>query len=156
MKKQNDVRHFTVYKTPEESPGYLLWRVSTQWRSSIEATLKPLDLTHPQFVVLAVTGWLTQDGAIVSQIEISRAAALDPNTTSQVIRALEAKELIERIQTRDERSKNPIMTKKGRARLAQALPAVEQADTQFFNALNKKESEQIVTLFQKLLQAQRL
>jgi DNA-binding MarR family transcriptional regulator len=89
-------KKISVFQAPEDSPGYLLWRVSTQWRREIEVALKPFDLTHPQFVILATTGWLTKQGAKVSQIEIGQQAGLDPNTTSQILRGLEAKALIAR------------------------------------------------------------
>ena len=79
MKPKITIENLTVYKKPEESPGYLLWRVSSRWRSAIEDTLKPLDLTHPQFVILATVGWLTKDQTKISQIDISKAAELDPN-----------------------------------------------------------------------------
>lgn len=149
----NDInfKHISLYKTPEESPGYLLWRVSTQWRSAIEKALKPLDLTHPQFVVLATLAWLTKDGKKVSQIDVGRMAALDPSTTSQIVRGLEAKKFIKRKHSVDERSKNPVITELGSAALAKAMPAVEQADVQFFKKINESQVITLVQLFQKFI-----
>ncbi|MGE0009703.1 MAG: MarR family winged helix-turn-helix transcriptional regulator [Candidatus Babeliales bacterium] len=144
-------KHISLYKSPEESPGYLLWRVSTQWRSSIEKVLKPLDLTHPQFVVLATLAWLTKEGNKVSQIDVGRMAALDPNSTSQILRGLEAKKFIKRKHSIDERSKNPVLTELGSTTLAQAMPAVEQADIQFFARLTDNQIKTIVPLFQTLM-----
>lgn len=144
-------KHISLYKTPDESPGYLLWRVSTQWRTAIEKVLKPLGLTHPQFVVLATLLWSTKDGKKVSQIEVGKMAALDPSTTSQILRGLEAKKFIKRKQTVDERSKNPIVTELGLTIITQALPAVEQADAQFFVKLKDIQVENLVQLFQKLV-----
>src|SRR3990172_12382089 len=103
-------KHISIHTTPDESPGYLLWRVSMQWRSSIEKVLKPFHLTHPQFVILAALGWLTKDGNTVNQLDIGRMAGLDPNTTSQILRGLDTKKLIKRIHSVDARSKNPIVT----------------------------------------------
>ncbi len=150
MEKIN-FKHISVYKTPDESPGYLLWRVSTQWRSAIEEVLKPLNLTHPQFVVLATLGWLTKDGNTVNQVEVGRMAGLDPNTASQILRGLEAKKFIKRAHSVNERSKNPVVTPIGAEVLAQALPAVEQADIQFFAKLMDGQLETIVQLFLKLV-----
>jgi DNA-binding MarR family transcriptional regulator len=141
----------TIYEAPEQSPGYLLWRVSMHWRSKIEETLKVFDLTHPQFVVLATTGWLTKNNERVAQIDISRSAGLDPNTTSQVLRGLEAKKLIKRVRSLNERSKSPLLTPGGFEKLTLALPAVEQADTLFFDALNAQESCKLIKIFQALL-----
>ncbi len=146
-----DFKKISLFKTPEESPGYLLWRVSTQWRSAIETVLAPLNLTHPQFVVLASLSWLTRKGENVSQILIGRSSGLDPNTTSQILRGLEKKGLIVRKQKVDERSKNPLLTPEGAEILKQALPAVENADKTFFSALTQDEQKQAVSSFQKLL-----
>src|SRR3989338_5589068 len=112
-KSNNNIEKLTLFKTPEESPGYLLWHVSSSWRSSIEKTLKPLKLTHPQFVVLATTSWLTRKGDHVNQIDISKSTGLDPNTTSQVLRSLEIKNFIKRTLSINERSKNPFLTDLG-------------------------------------------
>lgn len=149
-KKVDAVEQLTLFKTPEESPGYLLWHVSLAWRAMIEAVLKPLDLTHPQFVVLTTIAWLTRNKNIVSQIAIGRSAGLDPNSTSQIIRTLEAKKFIKRKQLLDERSKSPLLTDLGFSVLEKALPAVEQADQHFFARLSSKEMNELVTIFQKL------
>jgi len=144
-----DFDKVSVHRTPEESPGYLLWRVSTRWRRSIEEVLKPLKLTHPQFVVLAVTSWLTRTGEKASQAEIARHAGLDPNTTSQVLRGLQAKGPVERPRSIDERSKYPVLTEKGSRLLEKALPAVEGADAKFFAVLDLKKTG-LLSALQKL------
>jgi DNA-binding MarR family transcriptional regulator len=151
MSKHIDFKHISLFQEPTESPGYLLWRVSIKWRSAIEKALKPLNLTHPQFVVLAVLAWLTKDGNKVSQAEVGKIAGLDPNTTSQILRGLEDKKLIKRIQSVDERSKNPVLTATGTKVLAQAMPAVEREDELFFEKLKKNEVKNLVNCFEKLL-----
>ena len=151
MSKSNKIEEITQFKTPEQSPGYLLWQVSIMWRSFIEDTLKPHGLTHPQFVVLATTAWLTKDGEIVSQSDVSYATGLDPNTTSQILRGLEQKKLIKREKSLNERSKNPFLTDTGLAVLDLALPAVEDSDRQFFDVLSTKEQETLFHIFQKLV-----
>ena len=153
MTKKVNFKHISSFEAPRESPGYLLWRVSTQWRSAIEVVLKPLNLTHPQFVVLAALAWLTKEGDKVSQVAVGSMAGLDPNTTSQILRSLEAKKYIKRTHSVDERSKNPAVTASGAKVLTQALPAVEQADKTFFAQLKDKQVSTLVTMFQKLLKA---
>jgi DNA-binding MarR family transcriptional regulator len=152
MNRNVDFKHISVHEGPEKSPGFLLWHISTTWRAAIEAVLKPLDLTHPQFVVLATLGWLTRNGDRVSQAAIGSMAGLDPNTTSQIIRGLEAKKLVKRVAAADVRSKNPLLTSSGSAKLTTALPAVEQADAAFFQQLTEQETTKILILFQKLAQ----
>lgn len=143
MKPLVNFKEISVHASAEESPGYRLWRVSTLWRRAIEAVLKPLGLTHPQFVVLASTAWLTQAGEKVSQVEIGKQAALDPNTTSQILRGLQAKGLIERSKDSDERRKYPLLTALGAEKLAKAMPAVEGADAAFFASADLNKSEVI-------------
>lgn len=145
-----NLRHITIHSGPEQSLGFLLWRISTKWRSTLEQVLKSLDLTHPQYVILATTAWLTQDNIRVSQVDIARLAGLDSNTTSQVIRALEAKGLIDRIRLIDERSKNPRLTVKGLEILVQAMPAVESADEGFFSALSTEDQVALLGIFKRL------
>lgn len=140
------------YNVLEASHGFRLSHVSTAWRHSIEAVLKLLDLTHPQFVVLATLGWLTRNGDRVTQAAVCTMTGIDPNTTSQILRGLEAKNLIKRIPSLDPRAKNPMLTAKGSDLLRTALPAVEAADAQFFKALSQHESVAMLGIFQKLLQ----
>jgi DNA-binding MarR family transcriptional regulator len=139
----------SVHEGPKTSPGFLLWHISTSWRSCIEEVLKSFGLTHPQFVVLAATGWLTRNGDLVTQVEIGKMAGLDPNTNSQVIKGLEQKELIQRAASG--RAKNVSLTKKGSRVLQEALPAVELADASFFSPLTKKEISSLLPLFRKLV-----
>ncbi|GAB4002176.1 MarR family winged helix-turn-helix transcriptional regulator [Nocardioides ultimimeridianus] len=122
---------------PGDSPGLLLWRTTLRWQRRITATLKPLGLTHVQFVLLASTWWLTRvAGETPSQRRIAEHAGTDPMMTSQVIRALEAKELLRREpDPSDSRAKLVDITPAG-ARLAQrAVKVVEAADREFFGAV---------------------
>ncbi len=128
--------------------------MSASWRSSIESVLKALGLTHPQFVVLATTGWLTRKGELITQVAIGKMAGLDPNTTSQIIKGLEQKNFIKRDSSSDGRAKNVSLTEKGAEILKLALPAVEKADAEFFTPLTKHEGDSLLGLFQKLLSKQ--
>ncbi|MES2121637.1 MAG: MarR family transcriptional regulator [Chlamydiota bacterium] len=147
---KTDFKKISAHETPDRSPGFLLWHISTAWRSSIETVLKPEGLTHPQFVILATLGWLTRHGDRTTQAAVGKMAGLDPNTTSQIIRGLEQKGLIRRETSLDARAKNPLLTIKGDGILRNALPAVEAADAHFFGILSKEEMMCMVDIFQKL------
>jgi len=151
MSKKINFKEISVHEGPERSPGFLLWHVSTSWRSFIEAVLKPIGLTHPQFVVLATLGWLTRNGEKISQASVGKMSGLDPNTISQILKGLEEKNLILREPSSDARAKNPFLTKLGGEILAKALPAVETADRQFFSRLEPNEMEQTLKIFQQLV-----
>ncbi len=151
MSERLNFKKISIHEGPKQSPGFLLWHISTSWRSNIEATLKTLDLTHPQFVVLATTGWLTRNGDLVTQVAIGKMAGLDPNTNSQILKGLEQKGLIKRDPSSDGRAKNVSLTPKGSQILSSAMPAVEQIDAKFFNRLKKSEISVLSKMFQKLM-----
>lgn len=150
MSDRANFQEISVHEGPKQSPGFLLWHVSTKWRGSIEKVLKTLGLTHPQFVVIATTGWLTKNGDPITQVAIGKMAGLDPNTNSQIITGLEQKNLIMRAQSSDGRAKNVSLTPLGLNILNQALPMVEKADALFFDTLTERELHQLVKIFQKL------
>jgi DNA-binding MarR family transcriptional regulator len=138
------------FEGPEQSPGFLLWQVSTQWRRQIETALAALGLTHPQFVLLASVGWLTRNGNQVTQIELARHCGTDITMTSQVLRTLERKGYIERKQREgDERSKLPHLTEKGAQLVEKAIPLVEAVDCDFFGRL-KQDTKKCVDILQRL------
>ncbi len=129
------------YEEAEESIGFLLWQVSTTWRRTIEAALAAVNLTHPQFVVITAIWYLTRSGRLTTQSEAGRFVHLDPNTMSAIIRGLEARSLISRVRSADDRAKNPSLTAKGSRLVQRALPAVEDADADFFSSLVKADRD---------------
>lgn len=74
---------------------------------SLAACLRPLELTHVQFVLLATTWWLSNQAGppdrLPSQRQISDHAATDAMMTSQVLRGLEARGLVTRTSDRPTR-----------------------------------------------------
>ena len=151
MSERPNFKEISVYEGPKQSPGFLLWHISTSWRSSIETVLKNFGLTHPQFVILATTGWLTRNGDFTTQVAIGKMAGLDPNTTSQIIKGLEQKELIKRDKSSDGRAKNVFLTSYGTTTLGRAVPAVEKTDGNFFSILTEQEVSNLLWIFQKLI-----
>lgn len=150
MKKVN-FKEISAHETPGQSPGFLLWQVSTTWRGSIELMLQSIQLTHPQFVILATLGWLTRNADPISQAALGKMANLDPNTVSQILKTLEKKGLIFKKPSSDARAKNPLLTSKGASLLKKALPLVEKKDAEFFQKLSSKEMTSLLYLFQKLI-----
>lgn len=120
---------------PEDSPGFLLWHVTLRWQRDMAAALAPLDLTHVQFVLLASTWWLNTHGERPSQVRVAQQAGTDVKMTSQVLRTLEAKELITRdVDPADTRARLIRVTHRGTALAVEAIDAVEAADAAFFQA----------------------
>jgi DNA-binding MarR family transcriptional regulator len=121
---------------PGDSPGFLMWHVTLRWQRAIAAALTPLDLTHVQFVLLATTWWLNTRGEPPNQLTVARQAGTDVKMTSQVLRKLEAKSLIEReVDAADTRAKRLRVTEHGAEVAQRAITAVEATDAAFFGAL---------------------
>lgn len=123
------------YATPSASTGLMLWRVTNSWQRAIRAALAPFDITHVQFVLLATLTSMDGD-AQVTQRALADAAATDPMMTSQVLRVLEAKELIDRMHhPEDLRARIVAPTAAGVALANLANAVVEAADRAYFEAL---------------------
>lgn len=118
------------------SLGFSFIKAYNLWHKKIKERLKQIELTHPQFVVLATTGYLSQACKEVKQIDISRNSNIDVMTLSTIISRLEKSGLVERKQSqRDPRAKVVTLTNEGSNRLQQAVPLVEQVDIEFFGKL---------------------
>ncbi|MDP9431305.1 MAG: MarR family transcriptional regulator [Actinomycetota bacterium] len=119
------------------SPGLLLWRVTNAWQAAQRAALRPFDLTHVQFVLLASLAW-HQGESPVTQRQLAQHAGADPMMTSQVLRTLEAKGLVERRpHPTDARARALIATPPGVDLANRANAAVERADRDYFAVLGE-------------------
>jgi DNA-binding MarR family transcriptional regulator len=137
------------FGAPEQSPGFLLWQVSVSWGRRLRAALEPIGLTHTQFVILAGATWLTREGEPVTQVMIATHARLDLTMTSQVIRSLEARELLSRTgHPSDARAKCIAPTAAGAKLAKRAIQIIEAEDRAFFATLGPKTSELVRLLSQ--------
>ena len=117
-------------------------RVYNKWHSMIKKELKKMNLTHPQFVVLASLAYLSQDSNEVTQVMISKLAGIDVMTVSQILNLLEKNDLVKRKEhSRDTRAKAVILNKKGEEALQKAVPLVEKIDEIFFEKLDTDEEQ---------------
>ncbi|WP_329566325.1 MarR family winged helix-turn-helix transcriptional regulator [Kitasatospora sp. NBC_01266] len=120
---------------PEDSPGFLLWHATLRRQREVAAALAPLDLTHPQFVLLAGLWYLDGQGSRPNQLELAQHTGTDVKTASQVIRRLETKEfLIRQVDAVDTRMKRLAVTERGAVAAVAAIEVVERADAAFFAA----------------------
>jgi DNA-binding MarR family transcriptional regulator len=130
----------TRYSNPNHSPGYQLWRVTNIWQRHMRQALKDLDLTHVQFVLLAVTVKLSELGEPTNQAHIAEAAGMDKMMASQVLRALEVKQLITRTpDAADARAMVISVTEAGFDVTCRAIVKVEEADQEFFAILGDED-----------------
>ncbi|GIL28713.1 MarR family winged helix-turn-helix transcriptional regulator [Actinocatenispora comari] len=116
-----------------DSPGFLLWRLTLDWQRAITAALAPYGLTHVQFVLLACAWWLGEHGEPPNQLGLARQAGTDVKMTSQVVRKLAAKGLLERaVDPADSRARRLRLTAAGGELARRAVRAVEAVDAEFF------------------------
>ncbi|MFH7015827.1 MarR family winged helix-turn-helix transcriptional regulator [Flavobacterium sp. FlaQc-47] len=126
------------FKSPKDSPGYLLGQLTMLWQRRLKKVLDPLDLTQTQFVLLAALGWLSKKSNSVTQVDIANQSNADRMMVSKVLRTLEEKGFITRKEHEtDTRAKTIRLTNAGETVLQKAIIEVENADLDFFSALNE-------------------
>ncbi len=139
---------------PQDSPGFLLWRSTLRWQRTITVALRPLELTHVQFVLLASTWWLAEHsagpGPLPSQRQLAEHADTDVMMTSQVVRVLERRGLLERTaDDGDGRIKRLAVTNTGRELTLRAVEVVEAADAAFFDRV--ADRDRLLAMLQQLV-----
>jgi MarR family transcriptional regulator, organic hydroperoxide resistance regulator len=126
----------TATDGPDASPGLLLWQVTQAWHAAQRAALEPYGLTHTQFVLLASLTWLKGEDPI-TQRELARWAGTDVMMTSQVLRTLERKGLVERRpHPSDSRAKSLAPTTEGLRLANRTVVVVEAVDRDYFGHLS--------------------
>lgn len=128
-----DWSSLSVHQFPGDSPGFRFWRDFLSWQRQLNAHLREVDLTQPQFAILAVCAWLTRDRRTVSQQDIASLTGMDRMLISQIVSKLEKKGLLHRRPSdQDGRANSVTISKQGHDRLAKAVPLVETFDLAFF------------------------
>ena len=117
---------------PEDTIGFLLWRVAHRHQREVDRVLASLGLTHLQFVVLVQTAWLSRAGATVSQAGLARYGKVHPMQLSNVLKTLAAKGLVGRARCPMARGKDVTLTAAGIELLAAALPRTKALQATFF------------------------
>jgi MarR family transcriptional regulator, organic hydroperoxide resistance regulator len=132
---------------PDQSPGFLLWQVTNLWQKIQRKALAELNLTHVQCALLSGIGFLEDLKETVNQAALSKHVRADVMMTSQVIRTLETKGLVQRERgISDPRAFSLSLTEKGRGLAREALKIVEQVDGRFFECINKNKKNLVDVL----------
>jgi MarR family transcriptional regulator, organic hydroperoxide resistance regulator len=130
----------TGFATPQESPGFLLWKVTNLWQRQIRMALQPFNLTHVQFTLLASLAWLTKNGDAITQVALANQIKTDVMMTSQVVRTLEQKKLLKRTPNPlDKRAFHLVPTKAGLELANKTIKVVEAVDKSFFAKVKRLE-----------------
>ncbi|HVZ42912.1 MAG TPA: MarR family transcriptional regulator [Ramlibacter sp.] len=134
---------------PNESVGYLMKRVIASIGSQADAELEPEGLTHAQWVPL----FKLYTGDAATAAELAGACDLDAGAMTRTLDRLEAKALIRRVRSaEDRRVVNLELTPEGRStaeRVPAALCKVLNAHLRGFSA---EEWQTLKSLLQRMLQ----
>ena len=136
----------------EDSPGFLLWQTTITWQRLIKKALDPYNISHAQFVILAITLWFEKHHQATSQVLIIRQSKLDKMTVSKSLKKLVAQGYVKREEhQQDTRAKSVYLTKKGKELTAKLVPVVEKIDNIFFGTLKKTDHKNLISILNNLV-----
>jgi len=139
------------FDAPEDSPGFLLWQTTVFWQRTIKKALDPHNISHAQFVVIAIALWWHHQEKDVTQANIVAMSKLDKMTVSKSLKKLVKMDLVAtRESQRDTRAKSVRLTKSGKALATKLVPIIENIDETFFGKLPKKQEKDLILALQKL------
>lgn len=143
------------FDKPEDSPGFLLWQTTVIWQRKIKKVLEAYDLSHAQFVLMAILLWFSENPVdeLPNQVFLVKQSKLDKMTVSQALKKLSSEALIERQEHQaDTRAKSVVLTKKGKKLITKLVPLIENIDAEFFNKIQKKEQRALINTLNDLIQ----
>jgi len=139
------------FKTPKESPGFLLWQTMTSWQRQIKTALGSFGISHSQFVIMALIKFHEESGSNPNQVQLINLSKLDKMTVSNALKDLDKKGLVIRTEDKtDTRAKCIQLTATGHTLISQTVLAVENTDHSYFSPLTLQERKTIIDLMNKL------
>jgi len=125
----------------ERRVGYVLKQASVALRSAMDAALRPLDLTVPQYACLELLG--QRPG--LSNAELARGAFVTRQSMNLVLRGLEERGLVSRPQTAPHGRQLPTdLTPAGRRALRRAAAAIAEVETRMCADLDPAAQETLI------------
>jgi DNA-binding MarR family transcriptional regulator len=135
-----------AFKASQEA-GYLLKRAQQAIRKKMDASLKPLDLTTPQYSILSQLFEFPG----LSNAELARKSFVAAQTMNLVVQGLEKRGLIRRKARENQgRIMTTDLTKEGRKLLAAANERVLAVEKEIFSELKPDEIETLSSLLRKV------
>lgn len=149
---QNSKKSAFGFEAPEDSPGFLLWQTTVTWQRLIKRALDVYDVSHSQFVIMAVLLWFEEHDQVPTQIAISRLSKLDKMTVSKSLKKLADQGYVCRQENQqDTRAKCIYLTSKGKNLALKLVPIVEETDEIFFKRLTQEEQKELLRFFNTLV-----
>ena len=121
----------------DDSPGFLLWKLTTLWQQKLAEVLGTFGITQTQYAILASLRWFEEQGEPPTQAHLAEHTRIDKMTLSKALRRLETQGLVRRSPSKqDHRAVQVAFTAKGRKLIPQAVVGIESADAEFFGRLS--------------------
>lgn len=141
------------FEAPEESPGFLLWQTTITWQRLIKKALDAYDISHAQFVIMAILLWFEEHHQDPTQIALARLSRLDKMTVSKSLKKLVVQGYIRREESqKDTRAKWVYLTPKGKDLVTKLVPIVERIDAEFFGKAPKSDQHLLIQILGKLME----
>ena len=131
----------------EQVLGFQLRQAPTALYRDYAATLAPVDLTQKQYGVLALIG--ANPG--VSQVALGKALGVDRATMMGVVDRLDARGLLTRVQSQDDRRRQALgLTDAGQRLLTAARALLDVHDARFRSRFSEKELAALMGALKRL------
>lgn len=141
------------FEKPEDSPGFLLWQTTIIWQRLIKKKLEVYDISHAQFVIMAILLWVEEKQERPSQTIIVNLSKLDKMTVSKSLKKLVSLGFVNRAEhTMDSRAKGVSITKKGKSLVQKLVPIIENIDAEFFGRTSKSEQRSLIQILSQLIE----
>jgi DNA-binding MarR family transcriptional regulator len=133
---------------PDESAAYLMRRILTLMAAEVDEALEPQGLTHAQWVPLLKLHM----GHASTVAELARECQLDGGAMTRLLDRLEAKGLIARVRSsEDRRVVNLELTKEGREAAKDIPKVLCKVQNAFLQGLKVEEWQQLRALLNRIL-----
>jgi DNA-binding MarR family transcriptional regulator len=138
---------------PEDSVGYRLKLALHAWTRQLDAALRPLGVTHVQFIALVTIEIFREREETPSQVRIAETTKFDVMMISKILRRLESRGYIERNPHPDDPRANALhLTPAGRELVRAGSRVVRAAHTGFFDCrLDADGRQTLAALLDRLL-----
>lgn len=139
------------FDKPHDSPGFLLWQTMITWQRLIKKVLEPHEISHAQFVLMALLLWFDLNQQDTSQAQLVSWSKLDKMTVSKALRQLEEMDYLSReADSADARAKRITLTLRGKMVVLKIVPLVEQADARFFETIPTHDQQTLIQILRQL------
>jgi DNA-binding MarR family transcriptional regulator len=135
-----------------EAIGYLLKYAQQALRTAMDAALRDLGITTPQYAVLTFLG----ESPGLSSAQLARRAFVTPQTMNRIVANLESADLIER-QPHPElgRVQEARLSKRGRNLLGECQRRIDGVEARMIADLNAAERRQLANMLERCTRALR-